>query len=415
MTPLDLGTTRRRRGPAARTPLRWELAREPLHVEADGLGVTQQVVGLQLVLVGRRGRSCISQKRPCAAGRLGRLGGELGVRVDVGERQVAAPRSAGRRRTAERRDEAQAGGARAEGALEVGELHQGKRRIKNRAPDVVPRRGQPGGRAPGAHEHAALRSAPSTSVAWKMPRHPSSAANRWRRSARRSLASSRSWGGGEGQVHDEERDREADARGGPPRRAPPPGTHSARGSSPRPRRARQARAGGADPDQLAPPAGREMTPRPTVEVHAPPQRRPRRSPRPRWPARRAGPPRSWSRGAGASCSRSLGDTARLDARQLGRAGERRHEATGGRPSSGPPPPPPPRAAGGTRRWPRRSGPRRWPGGPRTRASRPTAPPPPGNRPGHATPPAGPGPGSRPRTPRPPGAAAPSRRRSRRTR
>jgi hypothetical protein len=33
--------------------------------------------------------SCISQKRPVGARRLGRLGGELGVLVDVGQRQVA--------------------------------------------------------------------------------------------------------------------------------------------------------------------------------------------------------------------------------------------------------------------------------------------------------------------------------------
>ena len=79
-------------------------------------------------------RSCISQNAPCAAGRLGRLGGELGVRVDVVERQVA-PDVADVAEVGQQLADDRLGPA-AVRALEVAVLDDRDRRV-GRAADVV--------------------------------------------------------------------------------------------------------------------------------------------------------------------------------------------------------------------------------------------------------------------------------------
>ena len=55
---------------------------EPLGIDAEGLRVADEVVELQLVLVGEQPVVHLPEAS-LRAGRLHRLGGELGVRVDV--------------------------------------------------------------------------------------------------------------------------------------------------------------------------------------------------------------------------------------------------------------------------------------------------------------------------------------------
>ena len=65
-----------------------QVLREPLDVESELRRVADEVRARERVLVVEQ-RSCISQNLPCAAAASARLGGELGVRVDVVQRQVA--------------------------------------------------------------------------------------------------------------------------------------------------------------------------------------------------------------------------------------------------------------------------------------------------------------------------------------
>ena len=141
-------------------------------------------------------RSCISQNSALLGGGLGRLGGELGARVDVVERQVA-PDVAQVARVGEQLADRRLGLA-AERALEVAVLEQRDRRL-GRAADVVAlgvdrgRRGRSSTSAvpssarirSGAGSRAVARktsqvSAEATSAALRTPSFASSSVSPWK-------------------------------------------------------------------------------------------------------------------------------------------------------------------------------------------------------------------------------------------
>ena len=212
-----------------------------------------QVLGLQLVLVGEE--PVVHLPEAALRGRgLGRLGGELGPRVDVRERQVAHDvAQVVAEPPAQRR--AQAGGARAEGALEVQELHQGERRV-DRPPDVVVR-GVHRRVEDGGPEHAALGARPDGDDLEDAPPQQRRDRGGRQHADLRLVPQLRRR---EREVHDEQRDREADARRARPRRATSAGP-TPRGSWPR--RARAATRLVAPTPISLPTTRPRMTPRPT--------------------------------------------------------------------------------------------------------------------------------------------------------
>ena len=112
-----------------------QVVAEALEVEAELLGVAAQVAGSQLVLVVEQ-QVVHLPERALGGRRLGGLGGELGVRVDVGERQVA-PDVADVAEVGEQLADDRLGPA-AVGALEVAVLDHAS---------PAPRPGRGGGRA----------------------------------------------------------------------------------------------------------------------------------------------------------------------------------------------------------------------------------------------------------------------------
>ena len=87
-TPLQVGASRRPRRPAAASRVPLQVSREALEVEPELAPRSRAGRAARASPWWASSRSCISQNAPCARGRLGGLGGELGVRVDVVERQV---------------------------------------------------------------------------------------------------------------------------------------------------------------------------------------------------------------------------------------------------------------------------------------------------------------------------------------
>ena len=75
-------------GDAAGSGVLAQVVGEPVGVEPELARVADQVAAPVSASWCSNSRSCISQNLPWLRGGLGRLGGVLGVRVDVGQRQV---------------------------------------------------------------------------------------------------------------------------------------------------------------------------------------------------------------------------------------------------------------------------------------------------------------------------------------